>query len=305
MILQGKTYISSKRAAELCGYAQDYIGQLARGGLIDAQRIGGLWYVLLESLQKYKTNAESYRPEPPRYKPDPNLESTVTLEGKEYVSASLAAKLTQYNQDYVGQLARSGKVISHQVGNRWYVDRAALVAHKNEKDALLAAVLAESVGLKRPTPSNASKMNPEREVLLTYSRDEKNLMPVISGIRRETLDYIDAPFMGTEINAIPIRVIDEAGYDTESKKYYTMSSSLDPVSISEKSMFTGKLALTVFTVVIVLAIGLVSFKTNLIYAVFNSMSGTSTAAASASAVTERIGVILERLLTRELIYERS
>ena len=30
MQIEGKPYISSKRASELSGYAQDYIGQLAR-----------------------------------------------------------------------------------------------------------------------------------------------------------------------------------------------------------------------------------------------------------------------------------
>jgi hypothetical protein len=47
MVIEGKTYISSKRAAQVSGYAQDYIGQLARGGAIDAQRVGGLWFVNL------------------------------------------------------------------------------------------------------------------------------------------------------------------------------------------------------------------------------------------------------------------
>ena len=48
--LEGEEYISSKRASELSGYAQDYIGQLARVAAIDAKRIGGLWYVSLDSL---------------------------------------------------------------------------------------------------------------------------------------------------------------------------------------------------------------------------------------------------------------
>ncbi len=46
----GKKYISSKRASELTGYAKDYIGQLARGGKIDATRVGRAWYVDQESL---------------------------------------------------------------------------------------------------------------------------------------------------------------------------------------------------------------------------------------------------------------
>lgn len=43
--IQGKKYISSKRAAELTGYAKDYVGQLARAGKIPGTRVGRAWYV--------------------------------------------------------------------------------------------------------------------------------------------------------------------------------------------------------------------------------------------------------------------
>lgn len=43
--IQGKKYISSKRASELTGYAKDYVGQLARAGKIPGTRVGRAWYV--------------------------------------------------------------------------------------------------------------------------------------------------------------------------------------------------------------------------------------------------------------------
>src|SRR3989344_9003329 len=149
MFIQGKAYISSKRASELSGYAQDYIGQLARKGLIDAQRVGGLWFVSQASLTEYKSNADRYTPQLPQKKEAPDVSSLISFDGKDPVSASRAAKITVYHPDYVGQLARSGAIISRQVGNRWYVDRAALLAHKKEKDGLLGAVQAQSVGISR------------------------------------------------------------------------------------------------------------------------------------------------------------
>lgn len=51
--LQGKKYISSKRAAEITGYAKDYVGQLARGGKVPATRVGRAWYVELESIKRH------------------------------------------------------------------------------------------------------------------------------------------------------------------------------------------------------------------------------------------------------------
>lgn len=43
--IKGRKYISSKRASKITGYAKDYVGQLARGGKINATRVGRAWYV--------------------------------------------------------------------------------------------------------------------------------------------------------------------------------------------------------------------------------------------------------------------
>jgi hypothetical protein len=52
IVLAGKKYVSSKRAAEISGYAKDYVGQLCRGGKLSAKLIGRNWYILLDSLEK-------------------------------------------------------------------------------------------------------------------------------------------------------------------------------------------------------------------------------------------------------------
>jgi hypothetical protein len=149
--LGGTIYISSKHAAEKTGYTQDYIGQLARGGQIEAKRVSGMWYILEESLRAYKEKADQFVPTPPEgFTRSPDSEVAVSFDGKDYISANRAAKITGYNQDYIGQLARSNLILSRQVGKRWYVDRESLLKHKEEKDALLAAVQVESVGLAKP-----------------------------------------------------------------------------------------------------------------------------------------------------------
>lgn len=52
--LDNKKYISTKRASELTGYANDYVGQLCRAGKISATRIGRSWYVEESSLLGHK-----------------------------------------------------------------------------------------------------------------------------------------------------------------------------------------------------------------------------------------------------------
>ncbi len=45
LVVAQHKYISAKRAAELTGYARDYIGQLVRKGKLRAERVGRAWFV--------------------------------------------------------------------------------------------------------------------------------------------------------------------------------------------------------------------------------------------------------------------
>src|SRR3989344_6322413 len=54
LILNGKKYISSRRASALVDYTSDYVGQLCRGGKIRSTLIGKTWYVDEESILAYK-----------------------------------------------------------------------------------------------------------------------------------------------------------------------------------------------------------------------------------------------------------
>ena len=128
--LEGETYISSKRASEISGYAQDYVGQLARSGKIEARRVAGLWYVHRASLVEHQERADSYVPAPHVESDARTADSIVGLDGNQYVSANRASKLSGYNQDYIGQLARSSAIPAQQIGNRWYVNAESLLDHK-------------------------------------------------------------------------------------------------------------------------------------------------------------------------------
>lgn len=57
IILQGKIYISAKRAAKIINYAQDYIGQLCRANKLECKMIGRAWFVTEESLIAHRENS--------------------------------------------------------------------------------------------------------------------------------------------------------------------------------------------------------------------------------------------------------
>lgn len=54
LIIDDKKYVSSKRAAQITGYAKDYVGQLCREGYVDAKRVGRSWYVLEAGIKDHR-----------------------------------------------------------------------------------------------------------------------------------------------------------------------------------------------------------------------------------------------------------
>ena len=48
--IDGVRFIPVKTAAALCDYTADYVGQLCRGGKLEATRIGRSWYVSESSI---------------------------------------------------------------------------------------------------------------------------------------------------------------------------------------------------------------------------------------------------------------
>lgn len=54
LTIDGKTYVSSKRAAKITGYAKDYVGQLCREGRVAARLVGRNWYILEDSIREHR-----------------------------------------------------------------------------------------------------------------------------------------------------------------------------------------------------------------------------------------------------------
>jgi len=319
----GKQYVSSKRAAELTGYAQDYIGQLARGGDIEAQRVEGLWYVSMDSLNSYKDKADTYVPTQPSQEPY-SPESLIALDGKDYVSASRASKITGYNQDYVGQLARSGKILSRRIGNRWYIERDSILAHKKEKDSLLATLQAESVGIVRQdiasspvttVPTQASIEEPA----MKYTNDARDLLPVLNVApeledpeERTVIPIRTAP--SDNAPSAPSRVSErqpEAFTPMRHAVVMPVQYQFEPKrrGFSQSLVTSGAAVATVLTIVIVFSFGYPSLKSGATYATnidhLKGFLNANAMSASASSAIEAIGDLLEQLIVPELHYKRD
>lgn len=55
-IIEGKKYISSRRASEISDYSSDYIGQLCRAEKLDCKMVGRAWFITEESLHLHKAS---------------------------------------------------------------------------------------------------------------------------------------------------------------------------------------------------------------------------------------------------------
>ncbi len=302
--LNGKQYVSSKRAAEQTGYARDYIGQLSRSGLIDAERVGGLWYVSMESLHGYEKNAESARSFSPVVSASKEADSALSFEGKEYISASRASKLTGYNQDYVGQLARASKIPSRQIGNRWYVDKEALVAHKAEKDALLAAVQSQSVGLKDVLENVSIASIPTKHVLvlpqMNYRQESADLLPLI---REKTPPN---PYPLRNVQATPTHVLAshaDSPVPLPALSIVTPRVALKPAQRTRRRL--PKALIGTFTIVLVLSVGFVGMQRTGTLSEIQESESVAIMTAGAAQAVGGIGDMIENWVSPLLVYERG
>jgi hypothetical protein len=56
IFLKNKKYIKASVIAKELGYTSDYIGQLCRGGKVEAELVGRTWYVADEAIREHKKN---------------------------------------------------------------------------------------------------------------------------------------------------------------------------------------------------------------------------------------------------------
>lgn len=284
----GVEYISSKKASELSGYTQDYIGQLARAGKIDVRRVAGLWYVRYESLEAYKLESDSVNQVSPVREVETHPTSLVFFDGKEYISASEAAKTTGYHQDYVGQLARGGKIPARQVGTRWYVGRTGILEHKRQKDEMLGAVQVSSVGLGYKKEVIADNQVP----VSRYFPDSSDLLPSLVTPKEPV--SVHTPQVANSVGRVqlPIRVI-------APKNEKVLSSR------KSKKLVKYRYIAPIATVIIIFSLGVYTFENDAVLTdSFKKDNVGSSMVASVAAETSSFLDYLEKILTTERVYVR-
>jgi hypothetical protein len=249
--LGGTIYISSRRGADKTGYTQDYVGQLARSGAIEARRVSGLWYVEENSLLAHKKRSEQYVPTPPQKARGEGTAQDIFLENG-YISASRASKISGYSADYVTQLAREQKIKAHQeAGNRWFVEKEGLLTHKKEKDSLLAVVQAESVGIRDIGEIKEKIEKNAEDAHFSYFTEKADLIPTTEEAKDRPEDVQDNQERESDPETqIPIRIMktgtvgivrEERSLNEEKKGERNIITVL--ISVATSVLFLGVLSI--------------------------------------------------------------
>ena len=305
-----ETYISSRRASENTDYSQDYIGQLARSSQINARRIGGLWYISMKSLEIYKNQPGAQKVsigENTSKQAHQDIQSIVSFDGKDYISANRAAQITGYNQDYIGQLARGGKILSRQIGRRWYIDRDGLIAHKDEKDALLAAVQSQSVGLAEHNKKSEDRQDLDvPSMLYASSNDIESYIPILK--KHNTGDNLNDYNTSDSVytNNIPIRVVAKK-YPIHSSNKVLKYSDKGPLVPSRKKAYKNPINISLGLILLIIAgyIGLssISGRSPYLNVVLHQILSINTA--HQYPLIDTLGRLLENVFSSDLVYNRK
>lgn len=121
---------------------------------------------------------------------------SIEVKGVEFLKAAKAAKSFGYTSDYLGQLARAGKIEAKLVGRSWYVNVASLQEHKKGRyrssHAKTEKTFRQEVNNLRIKRDNKEKSHFSDEAAHTatcYERDDSSLLPEVRRVQgTEKLD---------------------------------------------------------------------------------------------------------------------
>lgn len=194
LLIGEQKYVSSKRAAELTGYAKDYIGQLCREGRVEARLVGRSWYVREAAIKDHRFGLENASPavvqtksvieasndmEPPIYKVDvptvlPTAEEPIEDEIQE-------VKLTNENiplQDRIMQMQEAWQA--------WFSQNTPI-------DQQYEAPQAIEINKVSPEP----EIEPERQVEISRIAD---IEPVFDVIPEEPVEEVALDTLSTPVH---------------------------------------------------------------------------------------------------------
>lgn len=165
LTIDGKVFVSSKKAAILSGYAKDYVGQLCREGRVESKLVGRSWYVYEPSIREHRFNDE-------RSKGKGASENSDPRESKTSENTNIQAVWQQ--PAYTSESFESLPILS---------ENQVVAVEKNEPDAPKAVSEMQSTWQEWFSERTIGSTYPQQRKEPEVARYEQK--PVVEPVRRE------------------------------------------------------------------------------------------------------------------------
>ncbi len=215
--VNGETYIRTAAAAKRFGYSQDYLGQLAREGRIEARRVGRSWFVSPSAIAAYQEELEveakaltaTSQETDARLQTD-NTSYSVAIHQMTQNEAAAAHQQQSTSRDKVASTATSEKQI--------HIDRPHTLP--NADSPSLPRKFGGTVNLKRFSDGITLSPNWQK---ITYEDDRTELQPVV---RKDLRDIVeDVPVESAETKPDTSAPVSNVAPVTETRTLVVHSSS--------------------------------------------------------------------------------
>jgi hypothetical protein len=163
---------------------------------------------------------------------------TVTIDGVEYIKASVLARKHRYTSDYIGQLCRGKKVDAHLVGRTWYVYAPSLEGHKSTRYADLRSADKTTDITNKTTSSRIDVEAPISKKLIRNQKPHFHDRVVWKPSTYETEDTALLPVPAVRLDqqprSVPIKLAESSRVRVASvSKYVSMvSKPLPAIALS-------------------------------------------------------------------------
>ncbi len=216
--IDGKKYLSSRRAAKEHKYHTDYIGQLIRAGKVAGKKVGRAWYVEEASLNAYLKSEK---------------DSGVVVMAQpqaEVIAEPVVEEVTAEVEEKFVEEVKENPIEEEVVEEPMVIEQKSIVEEKPEQKIHITL---------------AERTIPQRKNTLTYIEDTEPFIPELSGRHRANADFTPVRRVATQVEAEPIeeesvaeeRAIEEVKARTPNKLFRT--STLLAIAIITLVVFAG------------------------------------------------------------------
>lgn len=219
-----KVYVSSKRAAQITGYAKDYVGQLCREGRVEARLVGRNWYVLDSAIREHRFGKSEEKTT--SNEPEQRIEDPVsTWKRPEYVAETPAFVPTLAPKTDEQQLGTPAIADMQSAWREWFQEKQPVQAPSDEvSDSKVAfeAMVDEVAAIDEVSEEDSSTEGESEVILKRIDEDSATEEPEEAvEIRRSYVshvapqvaqDYAGAPsVMSSESQRPPAKPVQKGG----------------------------------------------------------------------------------------------